>query len=246
MGGLALRSPSGPFEPPSSSTYHRGMCGRFTQATEGEIIAQVFDLSEVPALAPRYNIAPTQDVAAVRAAEGGGRELVQLHWGLIPSWAKERAMGARMINARAETLVEKPAFRSAFRARRCLLVADGFYEWQKLGTRKQPHFIGFKDGRPFAFAGLWERWRGEGSEHVESCTIVTTEANELLAPIHDRMPVILDPEDFALWIDPAEKDTERLVGLLRPYQPGPLQAYPVSLLVNNPANDTPACRENLR
>lgn len=226
--------------------YDAPMCGRFTQATEGEIIARVFDLSDVPELAPRYNIAPTQDVAAVRTGEGGGRELVKLHWGLIRSWAKERAMGARMINARAETLVEKPAFRSAFRARRCLLVADGFYEWQKLGTRKQPHFIGFKDGRPFAFAGLWERWRGEGSEHVESCTIVTTEANELLAPIHDRMPVILNPDDFALWINPSVSETDRLTGLLGPYPSEPLQAYPVSLLVNNPASDTPACRERLR
>jgi putative SOS response-associated peptidase YedK len=221
------------------------MCGRFTQATEGEIIARVFDLSEVPELAPRYNIAPTQDVAAVRTAGDGGRELVKLHWGLIPSWAKERAMGARMINARAETLVEKPAFRSAFRARRCLIVADGFYEWQKLATRKQPHFIGFNDGRPFAFAGLWERWRGAGSEAVESCTIVTTEANELLAPIHDRMPVILDPPDFSAWIDPAENDTQRLAGLLKPYPAGPLHAYPVGLLVNNPANDSPACVQRL-
>jgi putative SOS response-associated peptidase YedK len=150
-------------------------------------------------------------------------------------------MGARMINARAETLAEKPAFRSAFRARRCLVVADGFYEWQKLGTRKQPHFIAFRDGRPFAFAGLWESWRGEGSEQVESCTIVTTEANELLSPIHDRMPVILDPDDFAHWIDPGERDTGRLAGLLKPYPAGPLHAYPVSLLVNNPANDSPAC-----
>ena len=221
------------------------MCGRFTQASDSEIIVRVFDLPEKPTLAPRYNIAPTQDVAAVRAADGG-RELVNLHWGLIPSWAKERAMGARMINARAETLAEKPAFRSAFRARRCLIVADGFYEWQKLGTRKQPHFIGFKDRRPFAFAGLWERWQGEGSEPVESCTIVTTEANELLAPIHDRMPVILDPGDFALWIDPGTKDSDRLAGLLRPYPPEALQAYPVGFFVNNPANDTPACRERLR
>jgi len=221
------------------------MCGRFTQASDGEIIVRVFDLPDKPDLAPRYNIAPTQDVAAVRAADGG-RELVHLHWGLIPSWAKERAMGARMINARAETIAEKPAFRSAFRVRRCLIVADGFYEWQKLGTRKQPHFIGFKNGRPFAFAGLWERWQGEGSEHVESCTIVTTGANELLAPIHDRMPVILDPVDFALWIDPGEKDTDRLAALLKPYAAEPLEAYPVSLLVNSPANDTPACRERLR
>ena len=221
------------------------MCGRFTQAADGEIIARVFDLPEAPELSPRYNIAPTQDVAALRLAESGGRELVQLHWGLIPPWAKERAMGARMINARAETLAEKPAFRSAFRARRCLIVADGFYEWQKLGTRKQPHFIGFRDGRPFAFAGLWERWHGGGEEAVESCTIVTTEANELLAPIHDRMPVIVDPDDFAFWIDPSQKETDRLAGLLRPYPPGPLEAYPVSLLVNSPANDTPACRKRL-
>jgi putative SOS response-associated peptidase YedK len=221
------------------------MCGRFTQAADGEVIAQVFQLPEVPELAPRYNIAPTQDVAAVRAAEGGGRELVHIHWGLIPSWAKERAMGAGMINARAETLAEKPAFRSAFRARRCLIVADGFYEWQKTGGRKQPHFIAFRDLRPFAFAGLWERWRGEGGEVVESCTIVTTEANELLAPIHDRMPVILDPGDFASWIDPAEKGPESIARLLRPYPPDQLQAYPVSFFVNNPANDTPACRERM-
>jgi putative SOS response-associated peptidase YedK len=221
------------------------MCGRFTRAADGEIIARVFDLPEAPELSPRYNIAPTQNVAAVRLAESGGRELAHLHWGLIPSWAKERAMGARMINARAETLAEKPAFRSAFRARRCLIVADGFYEWQKLGTRKQPHFIGFRDGRPFAFAGLWERWRGEGSEEVESCTIVTTEANELLAPIHDRMPVILDPADCALWIDSSVKETDRLAALLRPYPPGPLQAYPVGLLVNNAANDSPACVKQL-
>ena len=221
------------------------MCGRFTQAADGEIIARVFDLPEAPELSPRYNIAPTQDVAAVRLAESGGRELVQLHWGLIPSWAKERAIGARMINARAETLAEKPAFRSAFRERRCLIVADGFYEWQKLGGRKQPYFIGFSDRRPFAFAGLWERWKGEGSEHVESCTIVTTEANELLAPIHDRMPVILDRDHFAVWIDSSVKETDRLVALLKPYLPGPLQAYPVGLLVNNPANDSPACVERL-
>jgi putative SOS response-associated peptidase YedK len=221
------------------------MCGRFTQAADGEIIAQVFQLPETPELAPRYNIAPTQEVAVVRAAESGGRELVRLHWGLIPSWAKERAMGARMINARAETLAEKPAFRSAFRARRCLIVADGFYEWQKLGGRKQPYFIGFSDRRPFAFAGLWERWKGEGSEHVESCTIVTTEANELLAPIHDRMPVILDPDDFATWTDPALHDTDRLSALLTPYAAGLLEAFPVSVLVNNPANDSLACVQRI-
>ena len=218
--------------------YDPFMCGRFTQATEGEIIARVFDLAESPVLSPRYNIAPTQAVAVVRAREGG-RRLDALRWGLVPSWAKDRTIGDRMINARAETLAEKPAFRSAFRARRCLIVADGFYEWQKAEGRKQPHFITFRDRRPFGFAGLWERWDGDGP--VESCTIVTTTANEVLAPIHDRMPVILDREEFALWLDPKVTDTRRVAGLLRPYAPDLLEAYPVSLLVNNPANDSPAC-----
>jgi putative SOS response-associated peptidase YedK len=220
------------------------MCGRFTQASDGEVIARVFELGATPQLNPRYNIAPTQDVPVVRAA-GGVRGVSMLHWGLIPSWAKDRGIGARLINARAETLAEKPAFRSAFRVRRCLVVADGFYEWQKLGTRKQPHFIGFRDGRPFGFAGLWERWRGDGGGDVESCTIITTEANELLASIHDRMPVILDPADHELWLDPGVTDANRVTSLLRPSDPSGMEAYPVSLLVNNPANDVPACRERL-
>ncbi len=220
------------------------MCGRFTQAADGEIIARVFDLPEAPRMAPRYNIAPTQEVAAVRA-DGAGRRISLLHWGLIPSWAKERTMGARMINARADTLAEKPAFRSAFRARRCLIVADGFYEWQKPGGGKRPHFIGFRDRRPFGFAGLWERWSPEGDEAVESCTIITTEANDLLAPIHDRMPVILEPDQFALWLDPTVTDPARVAGLLHPYPSGALEAYPVGLLVNNPANDSPACLDRL-
>jgi len=217
------------------------MCGRFTQATPGETIAQLFDLSGAPALRPRYNIAPTQPVAVVRSG-AGGRELVELHWGLIPSWAKERAMGARMINARAETLAEKPAFRAAFRARRCLIVADGFYEWQKLGARKQPWFIRMRDRAPFGFAGLWERWSGEG-EPVESCTIVTTTPNEVLEPLHDRMPAIVEPDDFAAWLDPGERDTERLAGLLRPYPAERMEAYRVGLVVNNPANDDSRCIE---
>ena len=153
------------------------MCWRFTQAAPGETIAELFHLSSVPALATRYNIAPTQDVAAIRASTGGGRELVALHLGLLPPWVGERSVAARMINARAETLADKPAFRAAFRSRRCLVVADGFYEWQRLGGRKQPHFIGFADGRPFGLAGLCERWPGDGNGPVESCTIFTTAAN---------------------------------------------------------------------
>ena len=220
------------------------MCGRFTQAAPGEVIAALFRLPAAPALAPRYNIAPTQEVEAVRQG-GDGRELVRLHWGLIPAWAKERAVGARMINARAETLADKPAFRAAYRARRCLVVADGFYEWQRVGGRKQPHFIGFADGRAFGMAGLWERWDGDGERPVESCTIVTTAANEVVAPLHDRMPVILDPGGFELWLDPGVRDPEALQPLLRPHAAAAMRAHPVSPLVNNPANDLPACREPL-
>ena len=184
-------------------------------AAPGDQIAELFELSEVPELSPRYNIAPTQDVAAVRAADSG-RELVALHWGLIPSWAKERSIGARMINGRSETVAEKPSFRSALKSRRCLIVADGFYEWQKLGARKQPFFIALADRRPFAFAGLWERWAGEGGEPVESCTILTTTANEAIAPIHDRMPVILDREHHGVWLDRGVTDAAALLPLLRP------------------------------
>jgi putative SOS response-associated peptidase YedK len=219
------------------------MCGRFTQAAPGEVIAALFELPQTPDLAPRYNIAPTQEVAAVRSAAGGGRELVRLHWGLIPSWAKDRSMGSRMINARSETAAEKPAFRAALKARRCLIVADGFYEWQRLGTRKQPFFLALRDGRPFGFAGLWERWAEGSAEPVESCTILTTSANDAIAPIHDRMPVILNAADHAAWLDPGIREPAALLPLLRPLPADAVRAYPVSLLVNNPANDVPGCRE---
>lgn len=217
------------------------MCGRFTMATPGQTIAEVFGLDAAPDLAPRYNIAPTQPVAVVRGTADGGREVALLHWGLIPSWAKDRAVGARLINARAETVGEKPAFRAAFRARRCLIVADGFYEWQKLGDRKRPHHIRMADGRPFAFAGLWERWAETGGEAVESCTIVTTTPNELLAPIHDRMPAIVEPGLYARWLDIRQRDADTLAGILRPYAAEAMIASPVALLVNNPANDSPEC-----
>jgi putative SOS response-associated peptidase YedK len=165
---------------------------------------------------------------------------------LIPSWAKERAVGARMINARAETVAEKPAFRAALRARRCLIVADGFYEWQKDGARKVPHYVRMRDGRPFAFAGLWERWAPGQERPVESCVIVTTTPNEVLAPIHDRMPVILAAADFARWIDPEMRDAAAALTLLRPYPAEQLEAYPVGLRVNNPGNDDPTCIAPLR
>jgi len=221
--------------------YHGAMCGRFTQAAPGEIVAELFELPSVPDLPPRWNIAPTQDVAAVRAGAGGRRELVRLHWGLVPSWAKERSIGARMINARAETAAEKPAFRAALRARRCLIAADGFYEWRRVGARKQPFHIAFRDGRAFAFAGVWERWQAGQGEALESCAILTTAANEVVAPVHDRMPVIVAPGAYAEWLAADARDPSRLAPLLAPYPPEEMHAVPVGLRVNNPANDDAAC-----
>jgi putative SOS response-associated peptidase YedK len=217
------------------------MCGRFTMATPGNTIAEIFELAEVPQLAPRYNIAPTQAVAAVRVDTAGRRELAMLHWGLIPSWAKEAAMGVRMINARAETLAEKPAFRVPFRQRRCLIVADGFFEWRKLEVHKQPYFICLRDRSPFAFAGLWEHWAPPGVEAVESCTIITTTPNELVEPLHDRMPAILGRDDYERWLDPTSRETERLQTLLRPYPGSLMMVHSVGLRINNPGFDDPSC-----
>src|SRR5262249_23577950 len=183
------------------------MCGRFTRtAASKETLADLFQLSDPPGLLPLFNIAPTQPVAAVRVVPGGHeREMVALRWGLIPSWANDPKIGYKMINARAETAATKPSFRSAFRSRRCLLVADGYYEWQKQAGAKQPFYIRLKGGKLFAFAGLWERWAPTDGEAIESCTILTTAANELTKPIHDRMPVIVDPRDYGQWRDPAKK-----------------------------------------
>ncbi|HNZ97411.1 MAG TPA: SOS response-associated peptidase [Thermoanaerobaculia bacterium] len=216
------------------------MCGRYTLTASGQIVAEAFGLAQVPALAPRYNIAPTQLVPIVRAARGGGRELATVRWGLVPSWAKEAAIGNRLINARGETLAEKPAFRDSFRRRRCLIVADGFYEWQAVGRRKQPWHFRRPDGAPFAFAGLWARWRDPAGGDLESCAIVTTAANALLAPVHDRMPVLLDPEGTATWLA-ASSPGERLSELLVPAPPATLMGTPVQLLVNDPRHDAPDC-----
>ena len=224
------------------------MCGRFTLRTPAHLVAETFRLDDVPLLKPRYNIAPTQPVAAVRLRRSdtsdGSRELVMLRWGLIPFWAEDAKVGYRMINARAETVAKKPAFRQAFARRRCLIVSDGFYEWRKTNGTKQPYFIHLKDDRPFAFAGLWERWKGD-AEPIESCTIIVTDANDLLLPIHDRMPVILSPDQYDLWLDPEFGDAKKLEQMLRPYEGDDLQAYAVSTVVNNPKNDVPTCVEPL-
>ncbi|MGE0278455.1 MAG: SOS response-associated peptidase [Nitrospiraceae bacterium] len=223
------------------------MCGRFTQTATPDTIAKLFRVEgPLPLFKPSYNIAPTQRVAAVRLnAETGKRECALLRWGLIPSWANDAKIGNQCINAKAETLAEKPSFRSAFRKRRCLVVADGFYEWQLVGalrgvraSAKQPMWIGRKDRQPFAFAGLWEYWEPAEGEPLETCAIITTEPNELMAPIHNRMPVVLGPASFDQWLD-AATPAESLKALLRPCPGEELQAYPVSPLVNNPRNNAP-------
>ncbi len=220
------------------------MCGRFALFSPQEILAAMFGVEGDRFPAASYNIAPSRDVAAVRMAPEGRarRELALLRWGLVPSWAKDPAMGNRMINARVETAPGKPAFRSAFRRRRCLVPADGFYEWRKAGGRKQPYYVRMADGRPFAFAGLWEHWEGPGGD-VSSCTLLTTDANDLLAPIHDRMPVIVAPGDYGRWLDPEAHDAAALLPLLRPYPPAGMVVFPVRTLVNSPATDDPRCIE---
>jgi putative SOS response-associated peptidase YedK len=219
------------------------MCGRFSLVQSADAIADVFDLEELPVLAPRYNIAPTQPVGVIRLASQRSREFTYLNWGLIPSWAKDPKMGARLINARAETLSEKPSFRAAFKRRRCLVVADGFYEWQPRERGKQPFYIQLEDHQPFGFAGLWEHWQSPDGSEIESCTIITTEANDLMRPIHDRMPVILNRSNFDAWLDPSIQSGDQLYPLLRPYAAEAMQAYPVSTAVNSPRNDTAVCLE---
>ena len=213
------------------------MCGRFTSSAPGDIVAQTFGLSDVPVLVPRYNLAPTQDVPVIRRRDGTSK-LDLLRWGLIPAWAKDATIGSRLINARAETAAEKPAFRAAFGQRRCIIVATGFYEWARTRGGKQPWLIRFRDGRPFALAGLWEAWHGRDGI-LETCTIITTEPNELMATLHNRMPVILHPRDHAKWLDASHQTPENLLTLIKPYPADAMSAHPVSTLVNNPSNDSP-------
>nr|BBH94233.1 DUF159 family protein [Thermogemmatispora argillosa] len=211
------------------------MCGRFTLITDLKTIAEIFGVPATLEAQPRYNIAPSQEVVAI--LHEGTRQMAWLRWGLIPSWAKEEAIGNRMINARAETLAEKPSFKRLLRSRRCLVVADGFYEWQQTNGSKRPMYITLRDGSPFAFAGLWDQWSASDGRTLRTCTIVTTEPNELLATIHDRMPVILPREACERWLDPALHETEALLPLLRPYPAAEMQARPVSRLVNDPRNE---------
>lgn len=238
------------------------MCGRYTLTDPGEGLIRHFRLPGLPEdYRPRYNVAPTQPVLVVVGGEE--RRAGMLRWGLIPSWAKDASVGSRLINARAETVAEKPSFRNAFRRRRCLIPADGFYEWQATNGRKRPMRIVRKDGGLFAFAGLWESWRprpapsaigvptggdagaqsnGSAADQViYTCTIITTAANDALRPIHERMPVILPPEAYDLWLDRDVDDPEALLPLLKPRPDDELTAYPVSTIVNDVRNDAPDC-----
>ena len=219
------------------------MCGRFTLTVDPVDLQEAFPWVTFPTqgFMPRFNIAPTQPVAVV--ANTGENKLDFFTWGLVPFWAKDPSIGSRMINARAETLAEKPSFKNAFKRRRCLILADGFYEWQKIPGEKTkiPTYIRMQDGRPFAFAGLWEDWHSPDGSQILSTTIITTEPNALMAPIHNRMPVILAEADYGLWLTPGEADTHKLSPLLRPYPAEQMQAYAVSRVVNNPANDSSAC-----
>ncbi len=222
------------------------MCGRFTLTLNGVALQQAFPQFLIPAqVQPRYNIAPTQPVAVV--PNDGQKRLDFFVWGLIPSWAKDPTIGRRMINARAETLAQKPSFRAAYRRRRCLILADGFYEWQRVDPGpKIPYRITLRDGQPFAFAGLWETWLAPDGSEVRTCAIITTQPNELIAPIHNRMPVILPPEAYDRWLSPEEQSATALQSLLRPYPADAMRMYPVSRQVNNPRLDDPACIEPLR
>jgi len=213
-------------------------------------LAKAFRLGHVPTLIARYNIAPTQDAPVIRTPSRREREINPqtnerridlLHWGLIPSWADDPKVGNRMINARAESAAQTPAFRNAFRRRRCLIPADGFFEWHKIEPAKQPYFIRMRDGHPFAFAGLWEVWHGKENEQIESFTILTTEPNELAGRFHDRMPAILPPEAYDAWLDPKQEDVEFLKGLLKPADASAMEAYAVSRRVNKAEYDQPDC-----
>jgi putative SOS response-associated peptidase YedK len=225
----------------------RRMCGRFTLRTPLGLLVEQFLAEPAPQLqlALRYNIAPTQSVPVVRICDGR-RQLTSMHWGLIPSWAKDPKIAAGTINARADTVGTKPAFRTALKKRRCLVIADGFYEWQKQGKVKQPFLYEIEGGRPFAFAGLWESWRGpdhQSDTSLESCTILTTEANELARKIHDRMPVILSENDYAAWLDPENANGESLAYLLEPFPADRMTVRPVNRFVNNARNEGPECLE---
>ncbi|TWT16086.1 SOS response-associated peptidase [Planomicrobium sp. CPCC 101079] len=224
------------------------MCGRYSLFTDYAAILERFDIEEVSldesAYSPNYNIAPSQQVIAV-VNDGTKNRLGLLKWGLIPPWAKDPKIGYKMINARAETAAEKPSFRNAFKKKRCLIVADSFYEWRRVDEQKTPMRIKMKSEEPFAFAGLWESWKSPDGKTVNTCSILTTKPNDLMAAIHDRMPVVLSKEAEKVWLDPSVQDPEVLSGLLKPFDAKQMEAYEVSPAVNSPKNNGPELIEKV-
>ena len=218
------------------------MCGRFVLVSPFYVISELFCIKEEPQdLIPSYNITPGQPVYAVlRDERNDTNRLARFRWGLVPSWAKDPSVGNRMINARAESVAEKPSFKKAFRDSRCLVVADGFYEWQKTGRMRVPFFVRLKSGQPFGMAGLYETWVSPVGERLRTCTIITTHANHLLSPIHDRMPVIVPREKQPFWLDRSVRDREDILDILKPFPPEEMEAYRVSGAVNSPLNDNHA------
>ena len=224
------------------------MCGRFTLTADPSDLQEAFDWVNFgnAQLTPRYNIAPTQPIPVV--TNSGENKLDFFTWGLVPFWAKDPSIASRMINARAETLVEKASFKNAFKRRRCLILGDGFYEWKKTPGEKtkQPIYIHLKGGKPFAFAGLWEEWNSIDGSQILSATIITTEPNDLIKPIHNRMPVILPESEYTQWLQPGEVDIQKYNDLLRPYEADQMETYPVSRVVNNPKNNSFSCIQPLK
>jgi putative SOS response-associated peptidase YedK len=215
------------------------MCGRYVITSSPAAIRALFGYPEQPNFPPRYNVAPTQPIPIVRVNDGK-RQFVLMRWGLIPAWVKDPKPFSLLINARADTVIDKPAFRTAMRRRRCLIPADGFYEWRDIGGHKQPYFVRPKKPGPLGFAGLWETWTGPNGEELDTAAIVTTNANRTLSAIHDRMPVILPPEAFDLWLDCARVDAKTASALLVPTRDGLMEAYEISPAVNRVANDAEA------
>jgi putative SOS response-associated peptidase YedK len=220
------------------------MCGRYAVTTNAEAMRALFRYFNQPDFPPRYNVAPTQPVPIVRMVEGK-REFALVRWGLIPAWVKDPRNFSLLINARAESATDKPAFRNAMKRRRCLFPADGFYEWKREGEKKRPYFVRLKSGQPMAFAGLWESWMGPNGEELETAAIVTTTASRSIAHIHDRMPVIVPPEAFDFWLDP-NVDAEMASSVIAPAPDAQLEFFPVSMAVNRTANDAPALIAPLR
>ena len=218
------------------------MCGRFTLQYSGEMLAQIFGVKAVQNIKPRYNIAPTQQAPVVRISPTDNQlHIDYLKWGLIPSWAKDPAIGSKMINVRSETVDEKPSFKSALKHRRCIVPASGFYEWQEVDGKKHPLYIRLKDDSLMMFAGIWDHWKSPDGEAVESFSILTTSSNDLIQQLHDRMPVILNPQHKDIWLDIQVSDPEQLKPYFAPYPSSLIEVYPVSDLVNSPKNDSPDC-----